>query len=80
VRSATGEGGSGSGVGEGDGAAASWLSSAVGEKVDELLQREENRALLGGVQDAERRVERARRHRAPGGRRAPRPRGGPPTS
>lgn len=62
MRSATGEGGSGpgGGVGEGDGAAASWLSSAVGEKVDELLRREENRALLEGVQDAERRVERAR--------------------
>ena len=66
VRSATGEGGSGpgggggGGVGEGDVAAASWLSSAVGEKVDELLRREENRALLEGVEDAERRVERAR--------------------
>ncbi|CAL5082490.1 unnamed protein product [Urochloa decumbens] len=64
VRSATGEGGSGpedgGGGGEVDGAAASWLSSAVGEKVDELLRREENRALLEGVEDAERRVERAR--------------------
>ncbi|CAN6211503.1 unnamed protein product [Urochloa humidicola] len=60
VRSATGEGGSGGGAGEGDGAAASWLSSAVGKKVDELLRREENRALLEGVEDAERRVERAR--------------------
>ncbi|CAN6175091.1 unnamed protein product [Urochloa humidicola] len=62
VKSATGEGGGapGGGAGEGDGAAASWLSSAVGEKVDELLRREENRALLEGVEDAERRVERAR--------------------
>ncbi|XP_066394698.1 uncharacterized protein [Miscanthus floridulus] len=58
VRSSTGEGGSGDG--EGAGAAASWLSSVVGEKVDELLRREENRALLEGVEDAERRVERAR--------------------
>ena len=32
----------------------------MGEKVDELLRREENRALLEGVEDAERRVERAR--------------------
>lgn len=47
------------GGGDGDGAAA-WLSSAVGEKVDELLQREENRSLLEGVEAAERRVERAR--------------------
>jgi len=54
------EPGGGSGGGEGAGAAASWLSSAVGEKVDELLRREENRALLEGVEDAERRVERAR--------------------
>ncbi|KAF8700961.1 hypothetical protein HU200_033848 [Digitaria exilis] len=60
VRSATGEGGRGGGAGDGDGASASWLSSAVGEKVDELLRREENRALLEGVEDAERRVERAR--------------------
>ncbi|WVZ65638.1 hypothetical protein U9M48_014967 [Paspalum notatum var. saurae] len=62
VRSVPGEGGSGlGGVGaEGDADAASWLSSAVGEKVDELLRREENRALLEGVEDAERRVERAR--------------------
>ena len=64
MRSSTGEGGSepggGRGGGEGAGAAASWLSSAVGEKVDELLRREENRALLEGVEDAERRVERAR--------------------
>ncbi|OEL19770.1 hypothetical protein BAE44_0019210 [Dichanthelium oligosanthes] len=64
VRSAAGEGGSGpgggGGIGEGDGAAASWLSSAVGENVDELLQREENRAVLKGVEDAELRVERAR--------------------
>ena len=81
VRSSTGEGGSEPGGGEGAGAAASWLSSAVGEKVDEILRREENRALLEGVEDAERRVERARcarRHRAPGGRRAPRPRGSSP--
>ncbi|KAM0921463.1 hypothetical protein ACQ4PT_006848 [Festuca glaucescens] len=47
VRSAPGEG-------------AEWLSSAVGEKVDELLRREENRALLDGVEAAERRVELAR--------------------
>lgn len=60
VRSATGEGGSGPGGGEGPGAVASWLSSAVGGKVDELLRREENRSLLEGVEDAERRVERAR--------------------
>ncbi|XP_066380397.1 uncharacterized protein [Miscanthus floridulus] len=60
VRSSTGEGGSEPGGGEGAGAAASWLSSAVGEKVDELLRREENRALLEGIEDAERRVERAR--------------------
>uniref|UniRef100_A0A453LDZ1 Uncharacterized protein n=1 Tax=Aegilops tauschii subsp. strangulata TaxID=200361 RepID=A0A453LDZ1_AEGTS len=39
---------------------AEWLSSAVGEKVDELLRREENRALLDGVEAAERRVELAR--------------------
>jgi hypothetical protein len=32
----------------------------VGEKVDELLRREENRALLDGVEAAERRVELAR--------------------
>jgi hypothetical protein len=70
--------GGGSGGGEGAGAAASWLSSAVGEKVDQLLRREENRALLEGVEDAERRLDRARPHRAPGGRRAPRPRGVPP--
>ena len=72
MRSSTGEGGSEPGGGEGAGAAASWLSSAVGEKVDELLRCKENRTLLEGVEDAERR---ARRHRAPGGRRAPRPRG-----
>ena len=61
VRSSTGEDGSEPGGGSGGGgAAASWLSSAVGEKVDELLRREENRALLEGVEDAERRVERAR--------------------
>uniref|UniRef100_A0ACD5YDW7 Uncharacterized protein n=1 Tax=Avena sativa TaxID=4498 RepID=A0ACD5YDW7_AVESA len=47
--------------GAGDGApSAEWLSSAVGEKVDELLRREENRALLDGVEAAERRVELAR--------------------
>ncbi|KAL6845996.1 hypothetical protein ACP4OV_023444 [Aristida adscensionis] len=45
---------------EGGAAAAAWLSSAVGDKVDELLRREENRALLDGVEAAERRVERAR--------------------
>ena len=44
---------------------ASWLSSAVGEKVEELLHCEENRALLEGVEDAERRVERARAPRSP---------------
>jgi hypothetical protein len=66
VRSSTGKDGTGTGTGggseggDGAGAAASWLSSAVGEKVDELLRREENRALLEGVEDAERRVERAR--------------------
>ena len=61
MRSSTGEDGSEPGGGSGGGgAAASWLSSAVGEKVDELLRREENRALLEGVEDAERRVERAR--------------------
>ena len=63
MRSSTGEGGSepggGRGGGEGAGAAASWLSSAVGEKVDEILRREENRALLEGVEDVECRVERA---------------------
>ena len=49
------------GEGAGDGAPrAEWLSSAVGAKVDELLRREENRALLDGVDAAERRVERAR--------------------
>ncbi|KQJ91141.1 uncharacterized protein LOC100846153 [Brachypodium distachyon] len=49
------------GEGAGDGvSSAEWLSSAVGEKVDELLQREENRALLEGVEAAERRVELAR--------------------
>ncbi|XP_051188973.1 uncharacterized protein [Lolium perenne] len=42
------------------GEGAAWLSSAVGEKVDELLRREENRALLDGVEAAERRVELAR--------------------
>ncbi|XP_047046413.1 uncharacterized protein LOC124651359 [Lolium rigidum] len=42
------------------GEGAEWLSSAVGEKVDELLRREENRALLDGVEAAERRVELAR--------------------
>uniref|UniRef100_A0A0A9D4X3 Uncharacterized protein n=1 Tax=Arundo donax TaxID=35708 RepID=A0A0A9D4X3_ARUDO len=47
------------GGGEGDGAA-SWLSSAVGEKVDELLRREENRSLFEDVEAAELRVERAR--------------------
>nr|BAJ84871.1 predicted protein [Hordeum vulgare subsp. vulgare] len=47
--------------GAGEGASgAEWLSSAVGEKVDELLRREENRALLDGVEAAERRVELAR--------------------
>ncbi|VAI20125.1 unnamed protein product [Triticum turgidum subsp. durum] len=49
------------GEGAGEGApGAEWLSSAVGEKVDELLRREENRALLDGVEAAERRVELAR--------------------
>ncbi|KAM3276938.1 hypothetical protein ACQJBY_045011 [Aegilops geniculata] len=49
------------GEGAGSGApSAEWLSSAVGEKVDELLRREENRALLDGVEAAERRVELAR--------------------
>ncbi|KAL6601310.1 hypothetical protein ACP70R_044530 [Stipagrostis hirtigluma subsp. patula] len=51
------------GGGEVEGASASaaaWLGSAVGEKVDELLRREENRALLEGVEAAERRVESAR--------------------
>ncbi|KAE8813820.1 hypothetical protein D1007_09011 [Hordeum vulgare] len=49
------------GQGAGEGASgAEWLSSAVGEKVDELLRREENRALLDGVEAAERRVELAR--------------------
>ncbi|KAL5201808.1 hypothetical protein ABZP36_036162 [Zizania latifolia] len=59
-RCATGEGPGGGGGGEEEQRAAAWLSSAVGEKVDELLQREENRALLEGVEAAERRVERAR--------------------
>uniref|UniRef100_A0A0E0M3P5 Uncharacterized protein n=1 Tax=Oryza punctata TaxID=4537 RepID=A0A0E0M3P5_ORYPU len=57
-RCATGEGAGGGEVEEKR--AAAWLSSAVGEKVDELLQREENRALLEGVEAAERRVELAR--------------------
>ncbi|XP_062194586.1 uncharacterized protein LOC133897779 [Phragmites australis] len=60
VGCAPGEGAGGGGRGEVDGGAAAWLSSAVGEKVDELLQREENRSLLEGVEAAERRVERAR--------------------
>jgi hypothetical protein len=56
----TPEDGAGGGrASDGDGAAA-WLNSAVGEKVDELLRREENRSLLEGVEAAERRVERAR--------------------
>ncbi|TVU08837.1 hypothetical protein EJB05_42252, partial [Eragrostis curvula] len=59
VGCAHGDGAGGGGAGEDKGAAA-WLSSAVGEKVDELLQREENRSLLEGVEAAERRVERAR--------------------
>uniref|UniRef100_A0A0E0EU37 Protein TILLER ANGLE CONTROL 1 n=1 Tax=Oryza meridionalis TaxID=40149 RepID=A0A0E0EU37_9ORYZ len=62
-RCATGEGAGGGEAGEeglGKREAASWLSSAVGEKVDELLLREENRALVEGVEAAERRVERAR--------------------
>lgn len=63
-RCATGGGAGGGEVEEGEGEgkreAAAWLSSAVGEKVDELLLREENRALVEGVEAAERRVERAR--------------------
>nr|ABG73469.1 unknown protein [Oryza brachyantha] len=59
-RCATGGGAGSVGEEEEKSAAAAWLSSAVGEKVDELLQREENRALLEGVEAAERRVERAR--------------------
>ncbi|KAG8057500.1 hypothetical protein GUJ93_ZPchr0002g24431 [Zizania palustris] len=60
-RCAAGEGaGGGGGEEEEEPRAVAWLSSAVGEKVDELLQREENRALLEGVEAAERRVERAR--------------------
>jgi hypothetical protein len=51
------------GCAPGDGAAA-WLSSAVEEKVDELLWREENQSLLKGIEAAERH---ARRHRAAGG-------------
>lgn len=58
-RCAPGEG-VGGGGGGGEERTAAWLSSAVGEKVDELLRREENRALLEGVEAAERRVERAR--------------------
>jgi hypothetical protein len=41
-----------------DGAAA-WLSSVVGENVDELLRHKENRSLLEGVEAIECRVERA---------------------
>ncbi|KAK3132860.1 hypothetical protein QOZ80_6AG0528680 [Eleusine coracana subsp. coracana] len=59
VRSGCAPGDGAGGGSDGDGAAA-WLSSAVGEKVDELLRREENRSLLEGVEAAERRVERAR--------------------
>uniref|UniRef100_A0A0D9XFX5 Uncharacterized protein n=1 Tax=Leersia perrieri TaxID=77586 RepID=A0A0D9XFX5_9ORYZ len=58
-RCATGGDAGGEGE-EGSAAAASWLSSELGEKVDELMRREENRALLEGVEAAERRVERAR--------------------
>ncbi|KAK3129642.1 hypothetical protein QOZ80_6BG0482710 [Eleusine coracana subsp. coracana] len=59
VRAGCAPGDGAGGGSDGDGAAA-WLSSAVGEKVDELLRREENRSLLEGVEAAERRVERAR--------------------
>ncbi|XP_008803064.2 uncharacterized protein LOC103716725 [Phoenix dactylifera] len=36
------------------------LSGMVGERVEELLRREENRALLDGLEEASRRVDRAR--------------------
>jgi hypothetical protein len=41
------------GCAPGDGATV-WLSSAVEEKVDELLWREENQSLLEGIEAAER--------------------------
>jgi hypothetical protein len=65
----------GDGVG-GGGGTATWLSSVVEEKVDELLWREGNQSLLEGIEAAKRH---GRRHRAAGGRRAPCSRGGPPT-